>query len=91
MEAMKQTKFSKCDFLRQCLSGLSSEDHNHPFGPLLSKSQRDPFGRGVARSAGVVETMMTEHFKKSIMKQRRRALRKNLSKAEAIMWKILSR
>jgi very-short-patch-repair endonuclease len=34
---------------------------------------------------------MAEHYNKSIMKQRRKALRKNLSKAEAIMWNHLSR
>jgi very-short-patch-repair endonuclease len=34
---------------------------------------------------------MAEHYNKSTMKERRRALRKNLSKAEAIMWKHLSR
>ncbi|MGD1043789.1 MAG: endonuclease domain-containing protein [Bacteroidota bacterium] len=40
---------------------------------------------------GVVEKAMAEHYNKSIMKQRRKALRKNLSKAEAIMWNHLSR
>jgi very-short-patch-repair endonuclease len=34
---------------------------------------------------------MTEHYNKPSMTQRRKALRKNLSKAEAIMWKHLSR
>jgi very-short-patch-repair endonuclease len=39
----------------------------------------------------VMETTMAEHYNKSIMTQRRKALRKNLSKAEAIMWNHLSR
>ena len=34
---------------------------------------------------------MTSHYNISVLKQRRRALRKNLSKAEAIMWNHLSR
>jgi very-short-patch-repair endonuclease len=34
---------------------------------------------------------MAEHYNKSAMKQRRKTLRKNLSKAEAIMWNHLSR
>jgi very-short-patch-repair endonuclease len=34
---------------------------------------------------------MTEHYNKSTMKQRRRTLRKNLSKAEVILWTKLSR
>jgi len=63
-----------------------------PLNPLLSKSRRDPFGRGEnAAGVGVVEKAMTEHYNKSTMKERRRGLRKNLSKAEAIMWKHLSR
>jgi len=33
---------------------------------------------------------MTEHYNKSVMKRRRRALRKNLSNAETNMWKHLS-
>jgi very-short-patch-repair endonuclease len=34
---------------------------------------------------------MALHYNKSVMKLRRKSLRKNLSKAEAIMWKHLSR
>jgi very-short-patch-repair endonuclease len=39
----------------------------------------------------VVEKSMAEHYNKSSMKQRRKMLRNNLSKAEAIMWNYLSR
>jgi very-short-patch-repair endonuclease len=38
----------------------------------------------------VVEILMAEHYNKSTMKQRRRTLRKNLSKAEVILWSKLS-
>jgi very-short-patch-repair endonuclease len=39
----------------------------------------------------VVDKAMTEHYNKSVLTQWRKALRKNLSKAEAIMWNHLSR
>jgi very-short-patch-repair endonuclease len=39
----------------------------------------------------VVDKAMTEHYNKSVLTQRRKELRKNLSKAEAIMWNHLSR
>jgi very-short-patch-repair endonuclease len=46
--------------------------------------------RGQAQRRGGRKAM-AEHYNKSTMKQRRKALRKNLSKAEAIMWNHLSR
>jgi hypothetical protein len=57
-------------------------------GAVLSYAP--PYKGGEARSAGVVETNMTEHYNKTTMTQRRRALRKNLPKAEVILWNQLS-
>ncbi len=47
--------------------------------------------RPARRQAGVVEKAMTEHYNRSVLTLRRKELRRNLSKAEAIMWNHLSR